>query len=74
MMEDPLRGPARYLSEHPALLIVSELGAGGAAGAFVVRSLRSRGPARLGWSTLAALELGILAGLLTLPRRRRPEP
>jgi hypothetical protein len=65
-----VEGPVRYLAEHPALHALSLLGAAGAAGAFALRAARATGTRRLGWAALAALELGVVAGILAVPRRR----
>ena len=71
-MARDLQGPPRYLAEHTAVWALSLAGAAGAAGAMAVRAARARGLARLGWAVLAALELGITLGLLSL-RLRRPD-
>jgi hypothetical protein len=65
-----LQGPARYLAEHRVVRALSALGAAGAAVAMGVRAARAHGLRRLGWASLALLELGIALSVLSLRRRR----
>ncbi len=72
MTRRDLKGPPRYLAEHPAVWALSLAGAAGAAAALAARSARARGPRRCGWAALALLELAIALGILRL-RLGRPE-
>jgi hypothetical protein len=73
MARSPLRGPPRYLAEHPIAWALSLAGATGAAAAMTARAARAHGSRRCGWTALALLELGIALGILRLrwPRRRQ---
>lgn len=69
MASRALAGPAKYLAEHPVAWAASMSGAGTAAGIFAARSIRSRGSRRIMWAALFVLEMVILAGIFTLPRK-----
>lgn len=65
-------GPARFFARHPLLFAGSVALAAGSAILLEARSALAKGPARkVGWSLLALIEWGIVAGLLTLPRGRQ---
>jgi hypothetical protein len=61
-------GPARFFARHPRLFAAAVALAAGSAVLLEARSAVAKGPARkAGWSLLALLEWGVVAGLLTLP-------
>jgi hypothetical protein len=66
-----LRGPAGFFSRHPLLFAGAVALAAGSAVLLEARSALAKGTARkAGWSLLALLEWGVVAGLLTLPFER----
>lgn len=61
-------GPARFFARHPLLFAAAVALAAGSAILLEARSALAKGPVRkTGWSLLALLEWGVVAGLLTLP-------
>lgn len=63
-----LRGPAAFFARHPVLFAGAVALAAGSAILLEARSALAKGPMRkAGWSLLALVEWGIVAGMLTLP-------
>jgi hypothetical protein len=65
--------PGEVLASHPALCALSVAGAASAGATMAARAVRARGHARLAWGALAALEFGIVAGIVfsVVEARRR---
>jgi hypothetical protein len=61
-----LEGPARYFAEHPLAYALSLAGASAAVSIFATRAAYSRGPRRLGWIALFALEAAIFIGIVVV--------
>jgi hypothetical protein len=70
------RGPGEFFARHRVLYAVALLGAASAGAVFAVRAIRSSGPRRVGWTTLAVLQvvqvLGIMNAKAGAADRRAP--
>ncbi len=65
-------GPGEYLAKNPIAYVLSLFGAGTAVGAFAFRAAGSRGPKRLGWVLLCALEMAIFLGIIVVTEGANP--
>jgi hypothetical protein len=65
-MHRTLEGPARYFAEHPLAYALSLAGASAAVSIFATRAAYARGPRRLGWIALFALEAAIFIGIVVV--------
>ncbi|MFU8891711.1 MAG: hypothetical protein ACNA76_08730 [Anaerosomatales bacterium] len=65
-MHRNLEGPAGYFAEHPLAYVLSLAASGAAVSIFATRAACSRGPRRLGWIALFALEAAIFIGIVVV--------
>jgi hypothetical protein len=61
-----MEGPGAYFAEYPLAYALSLAGAGTAVSIFATRAACSRGPRRLGWIALFALEAAIFIGIVVV--------
>jgi hypothetical protein len=64
-------GPGEFFARHPVAYSLSLSGAGAAVGIFASRAARSRGPRRLGWILLSALEAMTFVGIIVVTRQAK---